>query len=88
MGSQIKILPQLHEQQGLYCKANALSIKGPPLESKTSLYDTIYKTMANNILRGSTCGAINLHPDLACYKCKPSIKRQRDTGKISKQKIT
>ena len=43
--------------------------------------------MVNKVLRGSTCGSLNLPANLGCDKCKPSLERLRDTGKIRKRKI-
>ena len=44
--------------------------------------------MVNKVLRGSTCGSLNLPVHLGCDKCKPSLERLRDTGKIRRRKIT
>ena len=44
--------------------------------------------MVNKVLRGSICGSLNLPVHLGCDKCKPSLERLRDTGKIRRRKIT
>ena len=44
--------------------------------------------MVNKVLRGSTCGSLNLPAILGCDKCKPSLERLRDTGKDWEEKIT
>ena len=43
--------------------------------------------MRTKVLRRSTCGSLNLPPELACDKCKCSIEKYCLTGKRSKRKI-
>ena len=43
--------------------------------------------MTTKVLRGSTCGSLNLPPELACDKCKCSIEKYCLTGKRNKRKI-
>ena len=43
--------------------------------------------MNTKVLRGNTCGWLHLPPELPCNKYKPSIEKNRLTGKRSKRKI-
>ena len=43
--------------------------------------------MTTKVLRGSTCGSLNIPPELACDECKIPVEKYHLTGKRSKRKI-